>query len=309
MGSFASGFLLLGIALVYGATGHFHLDKIAEYIPAHADTLPAYFYGGVLLLLVGLAFKISAVPFHFWGPDVYEGSPTPITALMATVVKIGAFAAFFRIFAICFSSVQESWLIALQGITILTLVIPNITAVYQNNVKRMLAYSSVGHVGYLLLAFISGVEASSGTIYFYLVTYAVASLLSFAILIILERAGQNLQVENFNGLFKRNPLLAVGMTVALLSLAGIPPLAGFFGKYMAFALAIKQGYVGLVILAVITSLIGVYYYFRVIIVMYFKDADGQELPVPPALQVLIFILVLLSLVLSVIPDSILGLMA
>jgi NADH-quinone oxidoreductase subunit N len=307
MGSFASGFLLMGIALIYGATGLFHIDAIAQFIPSHVDTLPGYFYGGILLLLVGLAFKISAVPFHFWGPDVYEGSPTSITALMATVVKIGAFAAFFRIFAFCFSSVQDSWLLTLQVITVLTLVIPNITAVYQTNVKRMLAYSSVGHVGYLLLAFISGGGGAAGTIYFYLVTYAVASLLSFCVLIILEHNSQSLEVDSFNGLFKRSPILAVALTLALLSLAGIPPLAGFFGKYMAFALAIQNGNVGLVILAVVTSLIGVYYYFRVIIAMFFKDASDPNIDVPATFRILLLVLMLLSLVLSVIPDYVLGL--
>jgi NADH-quinone oxidoreductase subunit N len=307
MGSFASGFLLMGIALIYGATGLFHVDAIAAYIPTHVDTLPGYFYGGILLLLVGLAFKISAVPFHFWGPDVYEGSPTPITALMATVVKIGAFAAFFRIFAFCFPSVQGSWLLVLQVMTVLTLIVPNVTAVYQSNVKRMLAYSSVGHVGYLLLAFIAGMEASSGPVYFYLVSYAVGSLLSFSILIILERGGESLQIESFNGLFKRSPLLAVGMTMALLSLAGIPPLAGFFGKYMAFALAIQNGYIGLVILAVVTSLIGVYYYFRVIIAMFFKDAMAPAIDVSATFRVLVLVLMLFSLLLSVIPDYVLGL--
>ncbi len=309
MGSFASGFLLMGIALIYGATGLFHLDAIAEYIPAHLDTLPGYFYGGVLLLMIGLAFKISAVPFHFWGPDVYEGAPTPITALMATVVKIGAFAAFFRMFSFCFPAVEGSWLLVVQIITVLTLIIPNITAVYQKNVKRMLAYSSVGHVGYLLLAFIADIDGSASTVYFYLTTYAAASLLSFAVLIVLERAGESLEVENFNGLFKRNPLLAVALTLALLSLAGIPPMAGFFGKYLAFALAIQNGYIGFVILAVVTSLIGVYYYFKVIIAMYFKDGAAREIQVPGGIQVLLYVLMLFSLLLSIIPDLILGLTA
>ena len=173
----------------------------------------------------------------------------------------------------------------------------------------MLAYSSVGHVGYLLLAFIAGLESSSGAILFYLVSYSVASLLSFAVLIILERGGEQLSIENFNGLFKRNPILAVSLTLALLSLAGIPPLAGFFGKYMAFALAIQNGYLGLVILAVITSLIGVYYYFRVIIVMYFKETTATAIEIPDGLTVLLFILIGLSLLLSVIPDQVLGLLS
>ena len=154
MGAFATGFLLMGIALVYGATGSFQITTIADFVASHKSELPYFFYAGVLMMLAGLAFKISAAPFHFWAPDVYEGSPTVITALMSTVVKIAAIAAFYRVFSICFSSVQHVWTTALQVITVLTLVIANVTAVYQNSVKRMLAYSSVGHVGYILLGFI-----------------------------------------------------------------------------------------------------------------------------------------------------------
>ena len=151
MGSFATGFLLMGITLTYGATGSFDLNKISIYLSAHGHELPVFFYAGVLMMMVGLAFKISAVPFHFWAPDVYEGSPTVITAFMSTVVKIGAIAAFYRIFALCFSVVEPTWILPLQIIAVLTLVIANVTAVYQSSAKRMLAYSSVGHVGYILL--------------------------------------------------------------------------------------------------------------------------------------------------------------
>jgi NADH-quinone oxidoreductase subunit N len=303
MGSFATGFLLMGIALTYGATGSFHITKIAAFISTHENALPSFFYAGVLLVLVGLAFKISAVPFHFWAPDVYEGSPTVITAFMSTVVKIAAVAAFYRIFSVCFSSVHGTWITALQCITVLTLVVSNVTAVYQVRIKRLLAYSSVGHVGYILLGFISNEPTSGGPIFYYLNAYAIASLTAFTVVHMLEENNRNITIENFNGLFKRNPLLAVGMTLALLSLAGIPPLPGFFGKYMIFALAIENGYTGLVIVAVITSLIGVYYYFKIIIAMFLKEPDGERVVASPSLTLLIYALIGTSAVLALFPDQ------
>lgn len=306
MGSFATGFLLFGIALIYGATGLFHINLIADYVNTHAAELPSFFYVGVLLMLIGLAFKISAVPFHFWAPDVYTGSPSPITAFMSTVVKIAAIAAFVRIFSTCFIAVSDTWITVLQVITILTLIIPNVTAVYQTNVKRLLAYSSVGHVGYILLAFIADPASASGTIFFYLTAYAAASIASFSVLIILEKDDNEVTISDFNGLFKRNPALAVTMTVALLSLAGIPPLAGFFGKYLVFAQAISHGYVGLVVVAVLTSLIGVYYYFKVIIAMYLPS-DGSAIEITSAQRVLLILLIILSFALAIFPDKLISL--
>lgn len=308
MGSFATGFLLMGIALTYGATGSFHIAKIATFVSTHENELPAFFYAGVLLMLVGLAFKISAVPFHFWAPDVYQGSPTAITALMSTVVKIAAVAAFYRIFSFCFSSVQSTWITALQIITVLTLIIPNVTAVYQTSVKRMLAYSSVGHVGYILLGFISNSTTSAGPVFYYLAAYVVASLSGFTILHALEKNGQNITAGYFSGLFKRSPLLAVGMTLSLLSLAGIPPLPGFFGKYLVFALAVENGYTGLVIVAIVTSLIGVFYYFRIIIAMFFSEPAGERFDISSSLKILISVLVTLSAFLTIFPDKLLDLL-
>lgn len=304
MGSFATGFLLFGIALVYGATGSFQLDTIGSMITTHPGELPGFFYAGVMLMFIGLGFKISAVPFHFWAPDVYQGSPTPITAFMMTVVKMAAIGAFCRVVNVL--SAGADWTSALQLIIILTLVIPNLTAVYQHNVKRMLAYSSVGHVGYILLAFLSGGLNSSGTIFYYLVAYSVATLAAMAVLILMEKSGSTNTIEEFNGLFKRSPLVAVAMTIALMSLAGIPPLAGFFGKYLVFAQAVNNGYVGLVILAVGASLVGVYYYFGVIIAMFFKE-PGSIAPVSNGQNALLVLLTLLSIVLSGFPDWVLKL--
>lgn len=306
MGSFATGFLLMGITLTYGATGSFDLNNISVYLAAHGHELPVFFYAGVLMMMVGLAFKISAVPFHFWAPDVYEGSPTVITAFMSTVVKIGAIAAFYRIFALCFSVVEPAWVLPLQVIAVLTLVIANITAVYQSNTKRMLAYSSIGHVGYILLAFVANSSASSETIFYYLATYAASSIAAFTVLFILENNNQALSINSFNGLFKKNPLLAVSMTLALLSLAGIPPLPGFFAKYMVFALAIESGNTPFVIVAIVTSLIGVYYYFRILIAMYFQEPQGgDQLIVTTSHRILIYVLIAISVGLGIFAEAVL----
>ncbi|HEY9005294.1 MAG TPA: NADH-quinone oxidoreductase subunit N [Ohtaekwangia sp.] len=306
MGSFATGFLLFGIALIYGATGSFHLHTISEALTANPTGFPTFFYAGILLMMIGLAFKISAVPFHFWAPDVYSGSPTTVTAFMSTVVKVAAIAAFVRIFSTCFVAAQSTWVNVLSVIAILTLVIPNITAVYQTHVKRILAYSSVGHVGYILLAFIANPTATD-TVYYYLATYTVASLAAFSVLHLLEGTAEETTIDYFNGLYKKNAWLAVTMTIALLSLAGIPPLAGFFGKYMVFAQAINHGYTSLVIVAVVTSLIGVYYYFRIIIAMYFREPEGTAVTIRGSHKALFCALIALSFLLGMFPDAILKL--
>jgi NADH-quinone oxidoreductase subunit N len=303
MGSFATGFLLFGIALVYGATGSFDLNVIADSVWNQGETA-AFFYPGVLLLVVGLAFKISAVPFHFWAPDVYEGAPTEITALMSTVVKISAVAAFVRTFS-ALDDTFPTWSVVVQVMLVLTLIVPNLTAVYQSSVKRMLAYSSVGHVGFLLLAFVAGTGAGndpSGVIYYYLTAYAFSSLAAFAVLAIVERHAGRPIIANFNGLYRRQPLLALTMTVALMSLAGIPPLSGFFAKYMVLSTALSQGYVGIVILAVVMSLVGVYYYFRVIIAMYFAEDAGIDLKLRPSITALLIVLIIAIVVVGIFPD-------
>jgi NADH-quinone oxidoreductase subunit N len=308
MGSFATGFLLLGIALVYGATGSFQVDKISDFVMIYKDSLPVFFYAGVIMMFIGLAFKISAVPFHFWAPDVYSGSPTAITAFMSTVVKIAAIAAFFRVFSFSFAEIEASWLIIIEVVCFLTLVIANVTAVYQNDVKRMLAYSSVGHVGYILLGFLADPISSSSVVLYYLTAYAVSSLGAFAILSVIEREQNSLAVESFNGLFKRNPLMAVAMTLALLSLAGIPPLPGFFGKYMVFALAVENGFVGLVCVAVVTSLIGAYYYFRIIIAMFMKEPVGVSTQLSFSENMLTTLLIVVTVLIGIFPNWLISLL-
>ncbi len=193
---------------------------------------------------------------------------------MSTIVKIAAFAAFVKIFSVCFIRFSTPLLLLEQGIMVLTLVVANVTAVYQANVKRMLAYSSIGQVGYLLLAFSSDGAHASGAIFYYLTAYGVASILAFTVVQIIESKRGSANIANFRGLLRSNPLLAIAMTVAMLSLAGIPPLAGFFGKYLVFTLALSKGFVGLTVVAVITSLIGVYYYFKPIVAMYQSDGEA-----------------------------------
>jgi NADH-quinone oxidoreductase subunit N len=308
MGSFATGFLLFGIALIYGVTGSFDITTISEKILVPKPETSTLLYAGVLMMMVGLAFKISAVPFHFWAPDVYEGSPTVVTAFMSTIVKIAAFAAFFRLFSTCFGPVAPQWVDVLTVITILTLIVSNVTAVYQHSVKRILAYSSVAHAGYMLIMLVSLSDHSAGAIFYYVVAYSVASIGAFTVLHNVASESDHAIVDSFNGLAKRNPFLAFTMAVSLLSLAGIPPLAGFFGKYYIFTVAFEAGHLGLVFLAIITSLIGIYYYFRVIIAMYLKSSDKTNAIQVPALnQLLLVVCLILSVLLGIFPDLLIGL--
>jgi NADH-quinone oxidoreductase subunit N len=280
MGSFASGFLLFGIALVYGACGSFDIMHIREFISANQGNLPMFFYVGVIMMLVAMCFKVSAAPFHFWAPDVYQGSPTLITALMSTVVKTAAFAAFMRLFLIGFAGVSEVWTGALAGIVALSLIIANFSAAMQSNVKRMLAYSSISHAAFMLMVILANIRSnlSVDAILYYSLAYSLGSIAAFGVVYNVTRNG-NENIDAFNGLAKRNPGLAICMTVAMLSLAGIPITSGFFAKYFIFTAMIGTTYKWLLILAVITSAVGVYYYLKVVIAMYYKKEEISE-PVP-----------------------------
>ena len=227
---------------------------------------------------------------------------------MSTIVKIAAFAGFFRLFATSFASVSNEWVNIVQVIAILTLVVSNITAVYQNSVKRMLAFSSIAHAGYLLITLVALNEISASAILYYVLAYAVASLAAFAVLHNLAFENENASAEAFNGFSKRNPFHAFVMTVALLSLAGIPPLAGFFAKYYIFTVAFESGYVGIVLLAVVTSLIGIYYYFRIIIAMYLKAPDTTSpIQVSTMHNVMLVICLLATIILGLFPDLVIQL--
>lgn len=307
MGAFASGFLLFGIALIYGTSRSFDLETIATYVFLNSGNISGLFYAGILLMLVGLAFKVSAVPFHFWAPDVYQGAPTVITAFMSTIVKTTVFAAFYRLFKTCFVSVDDSWSNIIMIMSAATMILGNVTAVYQTNVKRMLAYSSISHAGFMLMAILAMNEFSGGSILYYTIAYSLSSIGAFAILHILYSEKSNEDTNVFNGLAKTSPLLAFAMTVTMLSLAGIPPLAGFFAKYYIFVAALQSKFVALVIIALLSSLVGVYYYFKIIIAMYFKESDGHELTISPIHKILLLIIILATLAIGIFPDAIIRL--
>lgn len=274
LGAFSSGFLLLGITLVYGSTGSFDVAKIHDFIIDNGK-VSGMLVTGIVFLLIALSFKVAVVPFHFWAPDVYQGSPTLVTAFMATIVKIAGFGAIFRLFTLCFSELIPVYAEEIWSICAITFIVANILAATQDNVKRMLAYSSISHAGFMFVSLLLLTNQVNQALYYYLAVYAGASLMSFWVLYLLsgneEGSGNNL--HSFDGLAKRNPFLAGVMTLALLSMAGIPPLAGFFAKYLIFYNALEAGYVWLVVLAVIGSLIGLYYYFKVIIAMFFRQSS------------------------------------
>ena len=279
MGAFSTGFLLFGIALIYGASGSFSLEAIHNWVVAQTKIDPM-FYTGILLIIVGLCFKVGAAPFHFWTPDVYEGSPTLITAFMSTVAKTAAFAAFLRLFATCFGPLSDFWMPTLLIITIVTLFVGNITALFQHSFKRMLAYSSISHAGYLLFAIVALGSGSANAVFIYSTAYSIASIIAFGALILVHQQSGTDNFEAFNGLAKKNPFLALVLTIAMLSLAGIPLTAGFIGKFFMFSGALAQYHTTLVLLAVVNAIISIFYYFKVIIAMYFRDSERDEVLVP-----------------------------
>jgi NADH-quinone oxidoreductase subunit N len=275
LGAFSTGFLLYGIALIYGATGSIKLDTIRAELSAPMASHPMLLLG-LAMLLVGFGFKVAAVPFHMWTPDVYEGAPTPITAFMAVGVKLGAFAGFVRIFLVSFLPVSGQWSNALWVIAVLTMTTGNVIAVVQTNIKRMLAYSAIAHAGYVLVGMVAASPEAGGAVLYYLLAYAFPTLGAFGIVVALERrelAGD--EIADYRGLSTRSPALAGAMAVFMLSFTGVPPLAGFMGKFYIFSAALRQGYTNLVVIAVINSVIAAFYYISVIVAM-FMEEDGIE---------------------------------
>jgi NADH-quinone oxidoreductase subunit N len=307
MGAFSTGFLLFGITLVYGATGSFSLPVINQYLIGNYQMVSPLFYPGLILIMIGLCFKIGAAPFHFWTPDVYEGAPSLITAFMSTVVKTAGFAAFLRLFAGTFAPLHDFWMPPLMAIVCLTLFIGNVTALFQKNFKRMLAYSSISHAGYLLFSLISLTSSSASNVLVYAAAYTFASIVAFAVLILVKQKTGNDNFENFNGLGKRNPLAALALTIAMLSLAGIPLTAGFIGKYLMFLNVMTEYKIYLVAFAILNALVGFYYYLKVIVAMYFKDGAEIELETPVQYKVVLVLSVIITIVLGVYPSVILNL--
>jgi NADH-quinone oxidoreductase subunit N len=297
MGAFSTGIMLLGIAFLYGATenGSFFLEDLA---PAKTAGSPMMMVG-LILLMVSMAFKVSAAPFHFWTPDVYDGAPTVITSFMATVVKAGAFIAFLRLFRDAFGDMKSYWQIFVVIITACTLFIGNITAVFQQSVKRMLAYSSIAQVGFMLFSLLTlNTQAKEGII-LYIAVYSLSTIGLFAILVKMK----DYSFEGFNGLAKQYPGLAFAATVFLLSLAGIPLTGGFLAKYYMVLAVMQTGqWLWLVIFAMVCATISVYYYFRVIQAMYFKDGPAQQLELSGGFKAILIGLALIIILLGIFPQ-------
>lgn len=295
MGCFSTGLMLMGITLIYGVKGSFSMDVIG----IGTGELTPMMSTGLLLLLFSMAFKVSAAPFHFWTPDVYDGAPTVFTSFMATIVKAAAFIAFIRLFENSFGEMQQQWQLMVAIITAATLFIGNITAVFQQSVKRMLAYSSIAQAGFMMFALVALNETAHEGLIFYSAAYSLATIGIFAILIKMK----DYTFEGFNGMAKHQPVLAATTTIFLLSLAGIPATAGFWAKFYMLAAAVRVGNVlWLVIVGVLCAAISVYYYFRVIQAMYFKEGDAQEMDTTPAFKGLLIGIAAIVVLLGIFPE-------
>lgn len=277
LGAFATGFLVYGIALIYGSTGSMDYNQIALNIHHNALNFPALLPVGVALIVIGLSFKAAAFPFHQWAPDVYQGAPTIVTAFMSTAGKAAAFSAFIPVVTVLMPSAPAKLQMIFAVMSAATMLIGNISALAQTNIKRMLAFSSVAHAGYIMMGLVSGSQYGYSGIVFYLTAYMLMQIGSFVIVAILERNGEKyLELSDYAGLSKRHPVLAAFMAIFMLSLAGIPPFAGFFGKYYLFTAAIDAGFLWLTLVGVLSSIISVYFYIGLIVKMYFTEPEGQR---------------------------------
>jgi NADH-quinone oxidoreductase subunit N len=306
MGAFATGFLLYGIALIYGATGSTNLNRIAAYFLDQTGEWPLYLVGGGFLLLVGFAFKVGAVPFHFWVPDVYEGAPTPVTGFMSVAVKAAAFAAWARVLMHKLSPLDSDWVFPLWIIAIGTMTIGNLLAITQTSVKRMLAYSSIAHAGYLLIAVVVGEEWGGLPLVFYILTYACMTIGAFAVLSWLAEGDNPRETyRDFAGLGFKRPFIALAMSVFMLSLAGFPPLAGFVGKFYVFRAAVLSGHLVLAVIGVLNSLLSVVYYLRVIVAMYMEEggAEGKSFGQAPYVYIAVAVALIGTLYFGILPTS------
>src|SRR6188768_1380503 len=279
LGAFSSAFFLYGIAFTYGVAGSTRLEAIGSFLSAQALSNNPMILLAVGLLLVGFAFKISAVPFHMWTPDAYEGAPAIVTGFMSTGVKVAAFAAFTRVFLSTLEPFKNDWTPLVAGLAVLTMFLGTVVGVAQSNLKRMLGYSSIAHGGYLLVALVSANELGKQAILFYLLSYALTNLAAFGVIALLgTREKNNDDLRDYAGLWHTRPGVAALMTVALLSLGGLPPTAGFFAKYYIFIAAISAGYYGLAIIGVLSSVVSVFFYLRVVVKMYMAEPDTQTAP-------------------------------
>jgi|SRR5690606_35907493 NADH-quinone oxidoreductase subunit N len=301
MGCFSTGVMLMGIALIYGSAGSFYLPDIA----AKVTEMKPMFSIGLMLMLISMAFKVSVVPFHFWTPDVYDGAPTVVTSFMATIVKIAAFAAFYLLFKEGFGHLSAHWLLYAAILTALTLVVGNITAVFQQSVKRMLAYSSIAQAGFMMFAIVALNPTGKEGLLIYAVGYSLATIGVFSVLAKLK----DHSFEGLNGLASRHPVIAAAVAVCMLSLAGIPGTVGFMAKFYMLSAAVKAGgLLWLVITGIVCAAISVYYYFKVIQAMYFKQGEVQEFQYSGGFKISLLVITVLIVLLGIFPGLVTGLL-
>ncbi len=288
LGALSSGMLLYGASLIYGFTGHVGFTGIADAMAGSDRSLGLIF--GLVFLMAGIAFKISAVPFHMWTPDVYEGSPTPVTAFFAAAPKIAAMAMLIRVVVGAFEAITPDWQQIIAFISIASMVLGAFAAIGQNNIKRLMAYSSIGHMGYALVGLSAGTQAGVTGVVLYMLIYMVMTVGTFACIISMRRKDGIVEdISDLAGLSKRSPMMALLLTILMFSLAGIPPLAGFFAKYFVFVAAIQAGLYVLAIIGVLASVVGAFYYLRIIKIMWFDEPADQFVPMPGELRfVLVF---------------------
>ena len=309
LGAFATGFLLYGMALIYGATGSLYLKEVASYIASKNLLRSPMLLMSLVLLTIGFGFKIAAVPFHMWTPDVYEGAPTSITAFMATGVKAAGFAALVRVFFSALPGFRPDWSSIMWLIAVATMTVGNIVAISQTNIKRMLAYSSIAHAGYILVAFVSGNDLGISGILFYLMAYTFMSIGAFTCVILLGKKGEeNTSITDYAGIGFKYPLLAAAMTIFLLSMAGIPPLGGFMAKFYIFSAAVKSKFYWLAILGVLNSAVSVYYYLRVTVLMYFRESEREitGLQFSPASVIALVLAIIGTLYMGIFPGNLIS---
>lgn len=304
MGSFASGIILFGIALIYGAVGSFDMDMIYE--ASNSATTVDWFYIGVSMITVGMLFKIATVPFHFWAPDVYEGAPALTTATMSTLAKVTAMATFFKLNMAMNGNMKFEYELVIVIVSIASMTVGNIMALRQNNIKRMLAFSGISHAGFMIMALLN-LQGATGSLLYYTAAYGLAGIAAFTVILYVCKGKDNENIENFNGLGKRSPLMAGILTASLLSMAGIPIFSGFFAKFFLLNQVLQAGWLILVIAGVINSMLAVYYYFKVISAMYTKEATEEPTKVPFEFYIVAVLAIGLNIAIGIFPSAVMDL--
>jgi NADH-quinone oxidoreductase subunit N len=309
LGSFATAFLLYGIAWIYGATGTTNLSEIQRALGFAGGTPVGLVGVSAALIFVGLAFKISAVPFQAWAPDVYQGAPAPVSAFLSVGPKAAAFAILIRVFVGAFGSISDRWMPMVWAVALATMIVGNFAAILQSNVKRMLAYSSIAHAGYVLVAVAAHSTTGSAAAMFYLAAYAFTNLGAFAVVTYIARQGEKyVAIDDFAGLSQRQPAMAAMLTIFLLSLIGVPLTGGFFGKFYIFKAALDSDLVWLTVLGLLSTAVAAYYYLRVLVVMYMHEPGESTENLPPAdaaLKIAVYGSALATLALGIVPSIVL----